>query len=361
MTTMTTSPRPPIKVLVVDDSAVARDLLSHILNSDAGIQVIGTACNAKEAMDSLRRNKPDIISMDINMPVLNGFEATRIIMETNPVPIVIVTGIDLNELDMSFHAIEAGALTVLHKPHGIGHPRHTTDVDELITAIKLMSEIKVVKRWARGEKGTSVRQTETPESALPPQAIKVVAVGASTGGPPVLERILAQMPETFSLPILIVQHMAPGFIAGLAEWLGRKSPLPVHVALNGGVVRPGHVYLAPDGAQMKVEASGKLLCTGDAPENGLRPSVSYLFRSIADVFGKEAVGVLLTGMGRDGASDLMRMKEKGAVTIAQDEESSAVFGMPGEAVRINAAQYVLPPDRIASILAGFGTPKTRTS
>ena len=354
-----TSPGSPIRVLVVDDSAVARDLLCHILGSDPGIKVVGTAGNAREAMDSLRLNKPDVISMDINMPAMNGFEATRIIMETDPVPIVIVTGVDLKELDMSFHAIEAGALAVLHKPHGIGHPQHAADARELITTIKLMSEIKVVRRWVRGEKGTSRRQMEAPENALPSQAIKVVAIGASTGGPPVLEKILMQLPETFSLPVLVVQHMAPGFIEGLAEWLDRKSPLHVQVASNGGVVRPGQVYLAPDGTQMKIDANGRLLCSRDAPENGLRPAVSYLFRSIADVFGKEAVGVLLTGMGKDGASDLMRMKERGAVTIAQDAESSAVFGMPGEAVRINAARHVLSPDRIAAMLARLGTPGTR--
>jgi len=145
--------------------------------------------------------------------------------------------------------------------------------------------------------------------------------------------------------------MAPGFIQGFVEWLGQTSALPVHIAFNGSIIRPGHVYFAPDGAQMKVDANRRISCTGDAPENGLRPSISYLFRSVATVFGKRAAGVLLTGMGKDGALELKMMREKGAVTFAQDEESSAVFGIPGAAVKIDAASYVLPPEKIAEALA----------
>jgi len=186
--------------------------------------------------------------------------------------------------------------------------------------------------------------------------VKVVAIGASTGGPPVIEKLLASLPKDFPSPIVIVQHMAEGFIRGFVEWLGQTSSLPVHVPFHGSMTRPGHVYVAPDGAQMKMDAGGRICCTHDAPENGLRPSVSYLFRSVAETFGRNGVGVLLTGMGRDGSAELRLMKDRGAVTIAQDEQSSAVYGMPGEAVKLEAARYVLPADRIAEVLTNIVMP-----
>ncbi len=351
-----------IKVLVVDDSPVARELLSHVLSSDPDIRVIGAAGSGRDAIESIKHNRPDIVTMDINMSNMNGFEATRIIMETDALPIVIVTDRpDMDEMEMSFRAIEAGALAVLHKPHGIGHPAYTTDAKELITTVKLMSEIKVVRRWKSiaERKGSLLRNAVDGLLSQPAEA-KVVAIGASTGGPPVIEKILSGLSKDFSLPVVIVQHMAPGFTQGLAEWLRHNSRLSVHVAAGSGMIRPGHVYLAPDGVQMKVDVDGRLLCTDDGPENGLRPSISYLFRSVSKVFGKASVGVLLTGMGKDGAEELKLMREKGALTIAQDEESSVVFGMPGEAVRIKAATYALPPDKIASVLNSVGISREKT-
>ncbi len=344
-----------IKVLVVDDSPVSRELLCHVLSSDPDIRVIGTAGSGAEAAESMKKGKPDIITMDINMPGMDGFEATRAIMETDPVPIVIVTGRpDTQEMEMSFQAIEAGALAVLKKPHGVGHPDYATEAGNLVTTVRLMSEIKVVRRWRRGPvKSTTPRGVALEPGPGESSEIKVVAVGASTGGPPVIEGILSQLPKGFPAAVLIVQHMAEGFVEGLAEWLGKRSVLPVHVASDRSPIDPGHVYIAPDRTQMGVNANGRLSCTEDGPENGLRPSVSYLFRSVAKVFGKNAAGILLTGMGEDGAAELKLMREKGAVTIAQDKESCVVFGMPGEAIRINAARYVLAPDRIAAVLASL--------
>ncbi len=344
-----------IRVLVAEDSSVASELIMHILTSDPEIRVTDVVNNGMEAIQSIKKNKPDIVTMDINMPGMDGFEATRTIMETDPLPIIIVTGrTDMSELEMSFRAIEAGALAVLPKPHGIGHPDYAANAEQLITTVKLMSEIRVVRRWMRTA-AAKVRATGEVVDSIPilPADIRVVAMGASTGGPPVIEKILSSLPPDFSAPVLIVQHMAPGFIQGFVEWLGQTSALPVHIAFNGSIVRPGHVYFAPDGSQMKVDADGRIACTGDAPENGLRPSISYLLRSVAKVFGKKAAGVLLTGMGKDGAEELRMMREKGAFTIAQDEESSAVFGIPGEAVRLRAASYVLPPGKIAEVLARF--------
>lgn len=347
-----------IRVLVVDDSPVARELLIHILNSDPGIEVIGSAANGREAVEFVARERPDLISMDIHMPVMDGFEASRIIMETHPVPIVIVTAsYDMRELETSFRAIETGALTVLQKPQGIGHPDHERSAKSLIATVKLMSEIKVVKRWVRTAERRPQPQT-APEKKFDfrPFPVKVVAIGASTGGPPVIEKMLAALPKDFPPPILIVQHMAEGFIRGFVEWLGQTSSLPVHVPFHGSMTHPGHVYVAPDGSQMKMDASGRICCTRDQPENGLRPSVSYLFRSVAETFGRNAVGVLLTGMGKDGSAELKLMKDRGAITIAQNEDSSAVYGMPGEAVKLDAARYVLPADRIAGVLTNIVMP-----
>ena len=339
-----------IRVLIVEDSPTVLELLAHILNSDPGIRVIGTVEDGEKAVEFAGRNKPDIITMDIHMPGMDGFEATRKIMETNPVPIVIVTGsASMIEMETSFRAIEAGALCVVQKPAGIGHPDYEARARELIRVVKLMSEVKVVKRWARRPARETAAYRETAPQ-VPVARLRIVAIGASTGGPPVIQKILSELPRDFPLPVLVVQHMAAGFIQGFVEWLGQSSSLPVHMAMNGSRILPGNVYLAPEGVQMKVETNGRLACTGDDPENGLRPSVSYLFRSVAAVFGEDAVAVLLTGMGKDGAEELRLLKERGALTIAQDEETSVVFGMPGEAVRLNAATYVLPPEKIAGTL-----------
>lgn len=192
-----------------------------------------------------------------------------------------------------------------------------------------------------------------------PAKIRVIALGASTGGPPVLQTILAMLSKDFPLPILIVQHIASGFTVSFVEWLAQTSALPVHVASQGEFMLPGHVYVAPDECQMKVDRSGKIVLTQDAPENGLRPSVSYLFRSLATVYSSNAVAGLLTGMGRDGADELLLLKDKGAITFAQDKESSVVHGMPGEAIKLDAATYILAPDKIAAVLASLTNSKEK--
>jgi two-component system, chemotaxis family, protein-glutamate methylesterase/glutaminase len=348
-----------IRVLIAEDSPVAKELLTHVLSSDSGIQIIGVVSTGEEVINAVKLHKPDIVTMDVHMPVIDGLEATRIIMQTNPVPVIIVTGSsDMRELEMSFRAVQAGALAVLKKPHGIGHPEHERDAKEIIRMTKLMAEVKVVRRWARLADRHTRQPGRTIGEIVSHQAeIRVVAIGASTGGPPVIQKMLAELPGDFPVPVLIVQHMAAGFTPGFAEWLGQTSSLPVHIAINSSTIRPGHVYIAPDGVQMKVEKTGRLICKEYEPENGLCPSVSYLFRSVADVFGENAVGVLLTGMGKDGAAELLRMKNIGAVTIAQDEDSCAVFGMPGEAVKLNAATYILPAEAIATSLISIANRK----
>jgi two-component system, chemotaxis family, protein-glutamate methylesterase/glutaminase len=343
-----------INVLVVEDSPVIRDFLVFILGSDPDIRVVGTAHDGEEALDAVRRLRPDVITMDIHMSRMNGLEATRRIMETDPVPIIIVSGSDnASEVVTTFDAMEAGALAVLRRPAGIGHPGHDDTARELVQTVKLMSEVKVVRRWPQDRYSRQAPHGAVIGLAQEPAKLRIVAIGASTGGPPVLQTILAALPKTFPIPIVIVQHMAAGFSQGFVEWLAQSSRLPLHLAVHGEVMLPGHVYFAPDAMQMKVARNERIILTSDEPENGLRPSVSCLFRSVAEVYGGDAVAGLLSGMGRDGAEELRLLKDKGAITFAQDKDSSVVHGMPGEAIRLDAAMLVLSPEKIAAMLTSL--------
>lgn len=343
-----------INVLVVEDSPVVREFLIYILSSDPEITVVATAGNGEEALNVLRTHRPDVITMDIHMPKLNGLEATRLIMETQPTPIVIVSGSqDPAEVRTTFDAIDAGALAVLSRPAGIGHPDHEATARKMIEVVKLMSEVKVVRRWARMRGASPVPLPVSLPLLNRVVQTRIVVMGASTGGPPALEAILSSLPKHFPVPILIVQHMTPGFMEGFVQWLKNSSNLPVHIARQGELPLPGHVYIAPDEYQMKVENRGEIVLTKHEPEHGLRPSVSYLFRSVARVYGHDTVAGLLTGMGRDGADELRLLKEQGAVTFAQDKESSVVHGMAGEAIRLGAATIVLPLEKIAAALTNL--------
>jgi two-component system chemotaxis response regulator CheB len=305
----------------------------------------------------VERIKPDVITMDVHMPKMNGFETTRRIMETHPTPIIIVSGtLDVAETASVFRAIEAGALAVLPRPSGIGHPEHEQSAADFVRTVKLMSEVKVVRRWPQlraGRTPPAASLSAQIEHRTAPTEIRLIAIGASTGGPPALRMILSGLPKDFPLPILIVQHIAAGFTQGFVEWLAQSSNLPVQLPVHGQQVVRGRVYVAPDGFHMTVASDGRIWLNSDEPENGLRPSVSCLFRSVAKAYGQSAIGVLLTGMGKDGAWELRLMKEQGAVTIAQDKETSVVHGMPGEAIRLGGATYVLPPEKISMMLTSL--------
>lgn len=343
-----------INVLIVEDSHVIQELLVHILSADSDIQIIGRAHDGIEAMTFLDSQKPDVITMDIHMPRVDGLEATRQIMETQPVPIIIVSANwNPDEVALTFQAMEAGAVALVEKPRGLGHPLYAEMADKLVRTVKAMSEVHVIRRWPRMR--SALAPPATPPAGLrPAQAgIRCIAVGASTGGPPVLNTLLSGLPKDLAAPVLIVQHIAAGFVKGMADWLCHTTGWPVSVGADGQETRHGHAYLAPDDAHMGLNSLGRIVLSQEPQENGLRPSVSHLFRSVATSYGESAIGILLTGMGRDGAAELKLMNEMGAVTIAQDQQSSVVYGMPGEAVKLGGASYVLPPEKMAAVVTSL--------
>jgi two-component system chemotaxis response regulator CheB len=348
-----TGKRSPIRLLVVEDSPSVREFLVYLFASDQSIRVIATASNGEEALEAVRTHKPDIIAMDLHMPKMDGYEATRAIMENCPTPIVIVTGSSTShdETAATLTALEAGALAVTKRPPGIGHPDHIATARELIQTIKLMSEIKVVKRWAKPKSAKHVGPDSAFTASQRAHPVRIVAIGSSTGGPLVLQQILSGLPRRFPLPIVIVQHIAEGFSEGFAEWLDTTTGFPTHLGEQGMELQPGHAYVVPSGVHGAVDRQGRLLLKEDSVENGHCPSVSHLFRSVAQTYGKEAIGILLTGMGHDGAAELGLMRSAGALTIAQDKQSSVVHGMPGAAIAQGAAIHVLNPEKMIALLA----------
>jgi two-component system chemotaxis response regulator CheB len=277
-------------------------------------------------------------------------------METQPTPIVVVTeSSGCGEVEKSLMATEAGALAVLQKPAGISHPRFPEMSQHLLETVKLMSEVKVVRRRPSRRRGMPSDSTvHRPEQR---HDVRVVAIGTSTGGPLALKTIFSQLPTGYALPILVVQHIARGFAPGFVDWLNGSSAVRVTVAAHGQRLVPGNSYVAPDGLQMTVDMHHQIVLRDDPTENGHKPSISTLFRSVADVYGDSTVGVLLTGMGKDGAQELKRLKATGAITIAQKPDTCVVDSMPAEAIRIGAARHKLAPDEIGAYLSRLGAAK----
>jgi two-component system chemotaxis response regulator CheB len=286
--------------------------------------------------------------MDIQMPHLNGFEATKRIMTEAPTPIVICSSLDVRDVTVSLEALRAGALAVLAKPGGPGTQQFEQESRHFVATVKAMARVKIVRR-------NQPRVSKAAETVVrpPPRRIarpEVVGVVASTGGPAALHHIFHALPAGFRPPVLVVQHIAIGFAEGLAHWLDGASKLHVKVAEDAERLEAGTVYVAPDNRHLGATSDGRVLLSDAPPVGGFRPSGSYLFESLAHAFGGAALGLVLTGMGRDGTDGLRALREAGGTVIAQDEASSDVFGMPAAAINEGLAHLVLPLRAIASQL-----------
>ncbi len=339
-----------IRALVVDDSPTARSLVVEILRSDPEIQVVGEGRNGVEGVALTQKLRPQVVTMDIHMPGLDGLAATKEIMITAPTPIVVVTGSTENrEVEFAMHALRAGAVAVLSKPCGPGSPGFEEEARKFIATVKAMAEVKVVRHW---------RTAGRPGHLLPPrpgvdERGSLVAIVTSTGGPAAMHRLFSELPGDFPVPILVVQHITPGFTPGLAAWLNTASALRVKVAEQGEALAPQTVYLAPDDRHLGVSGRNTVLLSGVPPIGGFRPSGNFLFESVARAFGRSSIAVILTGMGEDGVAGLRAIRQAGGRIIAQDEQTSVVFGMPSIAISEGLPDMVLPLDSIASRLEEF--------
>ena len=340
------------KVLIVDDSPVLQQLMAHIIAMDPALEVAGIVNNGEEALEFVRKNKPDVITMDIHMPKMDGYETTRRIMEEFPTPIVIVTSsVGVKEMVYTFRLLEAGALAVIHRPPFFDNKNYKIEVHQLVETIKLMSEVKVVGRKNVFKRALILPQVQPVQKGT--NRIELIAIGASTGGPQVLQTLLSRLPHNLPVPVLIVQHIAKGFLEGFVDWMSGAILLKVQIGAQGEKLLPGHCYIAPDNCNMGVSKDLKIILDYNGSAGGHRPSVAHLFHSVALAFGPRSAGVLLSGMGKDGAMELKEMKDRGALTIIQDEASCIVFGMPGEAKKLGAETYALPPEQIADSLSAL--------
>ena len=347
-----------ISALIAEDSPTTAELLCRMLESDPEIRVVGTAPNGERAVAMTRELRPNVVVMDVHMPLLNGFEATQRIMTEVPTPIVIVSStINVHETAVSMRALELGALALLEKPVAPNHPEFDDMCRRFVATVRALSGVKVVRRWTTTASGVSRRPSARPAAPI----AEIVAVAASTGGPAALYRLLSSVPPDFDAPILIVQHMSPGFVEGFAEWLNGGTRLSVCVARNKARLEPGRVYVAPDDCQLGLSDATTIDVSGTLPIDGFRPSGTHLFRSVGAAYGKKALGIILTGMGRDGVEGLRALREAGGRVVAQDEASSIVFGMPGVTVAEGIAHDVLPLEVIGPRLGEWVVSRKRSS
>lgn len=335
-----------IRVLIVEDSKVIALLLTAIIQNETDMEVIGHACTGQEAIEMSESLNPDLITMDIRMPVMDGLTAIQHIMASHPKPIVVISSNVDDELQISFKAIDHGALAVLEKPCGFDDVEFESICTEIVNTIRAMVGVKLVKRRIPTTIPTLVADNHSKD-------YKLVVIGCSTGGPQALKKILSVLPINFPLPIVIVQHISSGFVEGLASWLNENSLLEVKTAIANEPLLQGNVYLAPDNCHClinKTVEGFEIFLSRDDPIDGFRPSVTALFNSAATLCPKQSIGIILSGMGKDGAEGMQAMSEQACLTIAQDEASSIVFGMPAAAVALNAVNKTLPIELIADYL-----------
>ncbi len=350
--------RSTIRVLIVEDSPLMQQLLNHIFGQDPAFQVIATADCAASALEAINEFAPDVVTMDIQIKRGNGLDLTRQIMQNTPVPIVVISTSCLpDDARIALEIVQAGALAAVPKPPAVNHPDFARASGQLRQVVKDMSQVKVVKRRPAAGGGSSLSNLPLiPRPATQARLYSILVIGASTGGPPAVLSLLKELSPLIPVPVLLVQHIYPGFAAGLVELISSETPWRVKLLNSDTRAERGIIYLCENGYQMGVKANGTISICKAETESRHCPSVSYLFASTAKAYGSKAIGIILSGMGNDGAHELKVLKEKGAMTIAQDQKSSILYGMPGEAARINAAEYVLSPSAAGRMLNQiFGT------
>jgi len=339
-----------IRVLVVDDSALARDLIKAILSTDRDIRVIGEAVNGLDAIETSARLKPDIVTMDIEMPVMDGLRAIEEIMASNAVPILVVT--TRGDAHMAYAAITKGALDLVEKPDV-----NVEGAAEFISKIKLLSKIKVITHM-KGKQRPGVKQPELPIfNPTCGNGDELVAIASSSGGPEALSIVLSGLPEKLPCPVVIAQHMSDGFITGMVEWLRKTTLLNVKVGADGDALEAGTVYVSPSEKHMQIRRGRRISLTDRRAKDIYRPSCDKLLASAADVYGSRTIGIILTGMGSDGVLGIKSIKEAGGATIAQDQKTSVVFGMPRAAIEGGYVDSILPIEEISAgivvLLGGY--------
>lgn len=336
----------PVRVMIVEDSAVVRRLLVHIVSRDPRLQVAAEVESGEEALREVHRVQPDVISMDIRLPGMDGLETIARIMGERPTPIVVIAdAVEDSSLRISLNALREGALAVVEKPVAVTHASYEAVATTICTQLLIMAEVPVIRRRNRGLRPAPIGPSPV-ESAVYLHKPQVVAIGASTGGPPAIARLLRSLPPDFSVPVLIVQHMGAAFMEGFAGWLDGQVPLAVQVARGDEVAQAGKAYVAPGDRHLVLHPGLVLSVSDDPAVGGQRPSASVLFSSVARAVGPRGIGVLLTGMGEDGATGLAAMREAGAFTITEDASTAVVYGMPAAAVRLNGSRVSLPLDLI---------------
>ncbi|MDO8141013.1 MAG: chemotaxis-specific protein-glutamate methyltransferase CheB [Candidatus Brocadiales bacterium] len=341
-----------IKVLIVDDSGLVREILKKLLETEPSIQVVGMAENGARAVELVQKLRPDAITMDVNMPVMDGFKATEQIMAYCPTPILILSSvIDKEGIYTTFNALAAGAVDVMEKPSVFESKVWTKMGDVLIQKVKLMSKVKTITH-VKGRVSGFLKQANS-DFLHKPDKYEIIGIGASTGGPSVVMQILKNIAADNTLGILVVQHMASGFIRGFVDWLADACEIKVKLAADGEKIGKGEALIAPDGFHTIVHNEKSIRLVSGEKVHGVKPSVDILFDSIAEVYAESAIGVLLTGMGADGAEGLKHIKDNGGITIVQSEDSCAVFGMPKAAIEKGAVSKVLSIEDIIRTLKGI--------
>jgi two-component system chemotaxis response regulator CheB len=335
--------------MVVEDSLVVRQLLVHIIASDPRLVVAAAVSSAEEALREIGRVQPDVVSMDIRLPGMDGLDATRQIMSEHPTPIVVIAdSIEDSSLKISMNALRAGALTVVEKPVGLSSANYAGIASTICTQLYIMSQVPVVRQrsfapWRDKVTNTAPKRNPEWSATLP----SIMGIAASTGGPPALAKVLGALPEDFPLPILLVQHMGAPFMEGFASWLNGLMPLKVRLAQDHEIPMAGNVYVAPGDRHLLLSPAGTLKVSAEPPVGNQRPSATMLFQSMARSVGRRGLGVILTGMGEDGAQGLVEMRQAGGYGLAEDESTAVVYGMPAAATRMGGVNVSLPLDLIA--------------